>query len=321
VANRRSTRLPSDRPRRKRAKDASSAPAASFSASHRRPQARDGRTSCAPATSATATGCPLHRVPEIDVQGAVNRELGRRRLPDSPVPQLEAAQVAREHRQRASPGTKPWVRGGSRTRTTSALSDGHRGELVLDELLPEHGGLPAQTAGPARRRPPRAAHPDYRGLNLTARGAQSLLTHETKASSGPRRFDPREASLPEAQVRRPRDSTASRPRRLRRAGSAGMFIDSDADSSGIRPLAQREGTRPKPPIPAHLESTRTKQLRLKRVRERGHQAVHQRPHPRFRRSAYPRPRRAHRRGRARAAAHAVAHSEDLRKDVQELHAS
>jgi len=140
---------------------------------------------------------------------------------------------------------------------------GHRGELVLDELLLEHGGFRhnqqvLRVVDLLERR-----SPDYAGLNLTREVRESLLKHET-SEQWPEEFDPRPRHpCLEAQVVDLADSTAYDVHDVEDGRVAGMFSDAELEAGSA--LWRKGKERVEARHPGFLESTEDDKLRLKRV--------------------------------------------------------
>ncbi len=140
---------------------------------------------------------------------------------------------------------------------------GHRGELVLDELLAEHGGFRhnhqvLRVVDLLERR-----SPEYAGLNLTRELRESLLKHET-SEQWPAEFSPRPRHpCLEAQVVDLADSTAYDVHDVEDGRVAGMFSDDEleAESALWRSARARVETR----HPGFLGETDDGKLRLKRI--------------------------------------------------------
>jgi dGTPase len=140
---------------------------------------------------------------------------------------------------------------------------GHRGELVLDELLAEHGGFRHnrqvfRVVDLLERR-----SPEYAGLNLTRELRESLLKHET-GEQWPEEFSPRPRHpCLEAQVVDLADSTAYDVHDVEDGCVAGMFSEEELETeSGLwRSARDRVETR----HPGFLVQTDDGKLRLKRI--------------------------------------------------------
>lgn len=140
---------------------------------------------------------------------------------------------------------------------------GHRGELVLDELLAEHGGFRhnhqvLRVIDLLERR-----SPEYAGLNLTRELRESLLKHET-SEQWPEEFSPRPRHpCLEAQVVDLADSTAYDVHDVEDGRVAGMFSDEELEAESALWRAARERVEAR--HPGFLEDTDDGKLRLKRI--------------------------------------------------------
>ncbi len=140
---------------------------------------------------------------------------------------------------------------------------GHRGELVLDELLEEHGGFRhnqqvLRVVDLLERR-----SPDYAGLNLSREVRESLLKHET-SEQWPEEFAPRPRHPGlEAQVVDLADSTAYDVHDLEDGRVAGMFSDEELEEGSA--LWRQGKERVEARHPGFLATTDDEKLRLKRV--------------------------------------------------------
>jgi dGTPase len=140
---------------------------------------------------------------------------------------------------------------------------GHRGELVLDELLAEHGGFRhnhqvLRVVDLLERR-----SPEYAGLNLTRELRESLLKHET-SEQWPAEFSPRPRHpCLEAQVVDLADSTAYDVHDVEDGRVAGMFSDEELESESA--LWRSARARVEARHPGFLGETDDGKLRLKRI--------------------------------------------------------
>jgi dGTPase len=140
---------------------------------------------------------------------------------------------------------------------------GHRGELVLDELLGEHGGFRhnqqvLRVVDLLERR-----SPDYAGLNLTRELRESLLKHET-SEQWPEEFAPRPRHpCLEAQVVDLADSTAYDVHDVEDGCVAGMFPDAELETESALWRAAKERVEQR--HPGFLSETDDPKLRLKRT--------------------------------------------------------
>jgi dGTPase len=138
---------------------------------------------------------------------------------------------------------------------------GHRGEVVLDELMRENGGFRhnAQVLRVVDRLERRS--PVYRGLNLTREVRESLLKHEMEwpEDLGTR---PRHPYL-EAQVVDLADSTAYHVHDVEDGLIAGMFDEEDLLGSSALWRWSREAVARR--YPGFIDSTGDKKLRVRTV--------------------------------------------------------
>jgi len=140
---------------------------------------------------------------------------------------------------------------------------GHRGEVVLDEMMKEHEGFRhnaqvLRVVDVLERR-----SPDYPGLNLTREVRESLLKHETK-EAWPDEFEPRPRHPRlEAQVVDLADSTAYDVHDIEDGIFAGMFLEEDLEAGSALWRASR--ARVEARHPGFLAETGDAKLRVKRV--------------------------------------------------------
>ena len=140
---------------------------------------------------------------------------------------------------------------------------GHRGELVLDEVLRAHGGFRhnhqvLRVVDLLERR-----SPDYAGLNLTREVRESLLKHET-SEHWPEEFAPRPRHpCLEAQVVDLADSTAYDVHDVEDGCTAGMFSERELEEecAAWREAKDRVEAR----HPGFLSGTDDRKLSLKRT--------------------------------------------------------
>jgi dGTPase len=140
---------------------------------------------------------------------------------------------------------------------------GHRGEIVLDEVMKPHGGFRhnsqvLRVVDLLERR-----SPDYPGLNLTREVRESLLKHETSAD-WPDEFAPRPRHPRlEAQVVDLADSTAYDVHDIEDGIFAGMFSEADLEEGSALWRASKAMVEER--HPGFLAATDDVKLRTKRV--------------------------------------------------------
>ena len=140
---------------------------------------------------------------------------------------------------------------------------GHRGEIVLDELMHGHGGFRhnqqvLRVVDLLERR-----SPDYPGLNLSREVRESLLKHESR-EQWPEEFAPRPRHpCLEAQVVDLADSTAYDVHDVEDGRVAGMFGEADLEAGSALWRAARERVEER--HPGFLARTDDEKLRTKRV--------------------------------------------------------
>jgi dGTPase len=140
---------------------------------------------------------------------------------------------------------------------------GHRGEVVLDEVMKEHGGFRhnAQVLRVVDLLERRS--PDYPGLNLTREVRESLLKHET-GEDWPAEFAPRPRHpCLEAQVVDLADSTAYDVHDIEDGILAGMFQEHDLLEGSTLWRASKAKVERR--HPGFLAGTGDEKLRVKRV--------------------------------------------------------
>ena len=140
---------------------------------------------------------------------------------------------------------------------------GHRGEVVLDEVMRPHGGFRhnAQVLRVVDLLERRS--PDYPGLNLTREVRESLLKHESK-EAWPEEFEPRPRQPRlEAQVVDLADSTAYDVHDIEDGIFGGMFREQDLEEGSELWRASR--ARVEGRHPGFLAGTDDLKLRVKRV--------------------------------------------------------
>lgn len=140
---------------------------------------------------------------------------------------------------------------------------GHRGEVVLDDMMKAHGGFRhnAQVLRVVDLLERRS--PDYPGLNLTREVRESLLKHETR-EAWPGEFEPRPRHPRlEAQVVDLADSTAYDVHDIEDGIFAGMFREDDLEEGSALWRASRERVETR--HPDFLAGTDDAKLRVKRV--------------------------------------------------------
>jgi dGTPase len=140
---------------------------------------------------------------------------------------------------------------------------GHRGEVVLDELMRGHGGFRhnAQVLRVVDLLERRS--PDYPGLNLAREVRESLLKHES-SEDWPAEFAPRPRHpCLEAQVVDLADSTAYDVHDVEDGVVAGMFLEADLHEGSS--LWRSAEARVEARHPGFLAGTDDEKLRLKRA--------------------------------------------------------